>query len=279
MLNYIVHRFEFFGDYIKASAQGAGGLMATLLNVTSLLVGIAAVPVIVVLLGFDRRSVIVAFVVFLLLLILTHYGPFRAYQAARRRIRGLEGTFNVFESDRAEERAKLPQILWERHEVKKIAIRDRLGRVVAEPHFARIYFTNRPLLPSREVAERVAAHVTFKNRKGNPVCQMTGVWANDPESNNGGSREVDILPNGLPACLTIALKYEDEPECFACNDDNRVRDAKWKDPDKRLPPGAYLVEIEMLGLGVKHTTRAVLTNKGLGDPPKLDFVNGSFTQH
>jgi hypothetical protein len=278
-------QFEYLGDYIKAALKGAGGLMVTVLSILGLIVGIALIPILAVALGFEARSVVLAFTVMVALLLLTHYGPFRAYQAARRRVAGLENMFDVLETDRAKEHALLPQILWQKHEVKKIPIRNvPSGLAVAEPYFARIYLTNRPLQPSREVAEKVVAHITFKNRKGNAVIPtMIGRWADNPEVAQVGNlrqiKTIDIEPNGLPVCLDVAVKYEEDADCFAYNDDSVVRDAFWRDPEKRLPPGKYLVEIELLGLGVKQNVKAILENRGIGEAPELRFADQGFTQY
>jgi len=80
---------EYLGDYVWASLWSTGDILARVFNFLSL-IGIGLIILIAIVFQVDPASLAIAFIAFVLLIILTHYGSFVAYQSERRHRKELE---------------------------------------------------------------------------------------------------------------------------------------------------------------------------------------------
>lgn len=89
-----MRRFEYLGDYVRAVCFGSRGLLTTLLNLGGLVFGLTVISVIALTSELDPASAALAVGVGLALLVITHYGPFVAYQEQRKARQALEAKLN-----------------------------------------------------------------------------------------------------------------------------------------------------------------------------------------
>jgi hypothetical protein len=81
---------DYVGPYLWWTLRGAGGLFVTILNVVSLILGFAILGLFLLFFSLQPASLALSFLMFLLLLVVTHYGSFLAYQTERRTREKLE---------------------------------------------------------------------------------------------------------------------------------------------------------------------------------------------
>jgi len=75
--------FKYLKDYAWASIWGAGDAVARILNIVSL-IGVSLIVILGIVFKSGPVSLLIAFIAFVLLMLLTHYGSFRAYQTERQ---------------------------------------------------------------------------------------------------------------------------------------------------------------------------------------------------
>ena len=147
-----------------------------------------------------------------------------------------------------------------------------------EADFAQVWFKNEPAVHTEaSVARKVVAEILFHDisLKGDPlVVQMIGRWADTPEVARLGEltremHEVEIAPNPLPRKLDIALKYRDDLEAYAYNNESVLKDARWRDQDKVLLMPEYKVIVRLQGVGVDQEHSFLLRNDGSGKSIQL----------
>ena len=158
-----------------------------------------------------------------------------------------------------------PRIFLEGYDVRQTPIHMQQGNQVIRvgtPYFAHAFFANSPDDTTEEsTARSVGARVTFwdKKRRDRLFPAMVARWSDTPEvSQVGGIRrnvhhQVDIEPNGIPRPIDIILKYPDEDVCYGYNNES-ARDylPHWRDPQKMVPKGVYLVQVQLQGIGVRR---------------------------
>ena len=80
----------------------------------------------------------------------------------------------------------------------------------------------------------------------------------------------ELPPTGRPYILDIGLKYRDENEFYAYNNETpRKSTVGFRDKDRQLNPNTYSVEVKLKGAGVDKAFWFELSNSGRGK--EVDF--------
>lgn len=115
--------------------------------------------------------------------------------------------------------------------------------------FAYVPVENRPTRGGTDAAN-VKARLRFSDSAGNVITEMHGRWADtDMEGRRDTilrAPEVPLRANGNPRLLDIALKYLEDDQCYAMNDENVFYPMLRYRP---LGPRLVRVEIEVRGSG------------------------------
>jgi hypothetical protein len=137
-----------------------------------------------------------------------------------------------------------------------------------------------PKRPERRDAEGVVAKIHFY--PSSPMRPMDGRWADPPESQltQPTQRATDktILANGNKEPLDVAMKYVDDPCCYAFNNENRKlapHDLRFRGlPDEITP-----VDIELSSTTAQPLKgKFELHHQGIGSKPVLKY-KGTFVRH
>ena len=138
---------------------------------------------------------------------------------------------------------------------------------------------------SRTAALQCHAAISFYHLDGQDVFArvMTGRWSGTVEptptiqilgdgnhvesiviSGNAtvastSTTRMDIYP-GERASLDIAVRFDDDSECFGWNDEGYFSEPLWRNPKWRLLPGRYIVKVELTSAGDKATSYYRLIN-------------------
>jgi len=73
--------------------------------------------------------------------------------------------------------------------------------------------------------------------------------------------------------LDIAARYDDETECFGWNNESYFSNPKWRNPDRALPRGQYLVKVAVRAAGQSREGFFVLNNAGTRNDFRLERAN------
>jgi hypothetical protein len=149
------------------------------------------------------------------------------------------------------------------------------------PWFTRIHVVNDPLVATEDSEDKnVVGHISFY-RRGNSKCllEMIGRWAETQEIASGGQpieiEQILLPPNAQPFIMDIGLKYRDEDEFYAYNNETpRKKTRGFRDTSRSFPAGEYLVRVEFRGTNVRTALEFILSNPGKGKEVSLHRVNG-----
>jgi hypothetical protein len=99
-----------------------------------------------------------------------------------------------------------------------------------------------------------------------------GRWTQNEQPGTRGAfapiddiRRRDLLPNGENNEIDLVLKYPDDDDCYAFNDDTCRSVEGWRDPKLRLEGRYFKVSITVQGVGMEDWVATVhLRNRGSG---------------
>jgi hypothetical protein len=160
---------------------------------------------------------------------------------------------------------------------------NRHERITSRPHVAQAVVSNDP---SNRCAEATAKHAVvtleffrFPLDSASPCLTINGRWTQNPQP---GTRDIyapiddirrrDLLPNGEPNYIDIALKRLDDGACYAFNDETCRTFPDWHDPKLRLTEEQYkvVIRIRAVGLEDKEGMGCVYLRNG-GSGERLDI--------
>jgi len=151
--------------------------------------------------------------------------------------------------------------------------------------FLSVVVENRPLTwlvrwLSRNVALQCHAEISFYHLDGQNVFgrAMVARWSGSVEpvpqiqisgdrnqvfisniGTNSSSTRKDIYP-GENASLDIAARFDSDESCYGWNDDGYFSEPVWRNPKWKLPPGRYIVKVELTSAGDKAVNYYRLIN-------------------
>lgn len=146
----------------------------------------------------------------------------------------------------------------------------RTYEILGEPYFTHVLFANDPLTPLQAVdATNVAGHIDIYAKDGQHLFDMIGRWSETKEEARGAQpiemEQILIPPNGRANPMDIALKYREDEEGYGHNNESRrIAPTDWRDNQKQLPVGNYLIRIRLRGNNVDKEFWLNLVNKGKG---------------
>ncbi len=161
------------------------------------------------------------------------------------------------------------------------------NRPAQNTRWVRVLVSNEPL-PSwaawlmREVATRCRAEITFHDcDSGRRIFSrpMEGRWAGtvqplpiegrvgdqqilifDPA--RWASRGIDISPGERPEPLDIAAKFDSDEACYGWNNEAYFSNPPWRNPERRLGRGQFLVRVSVHAVGQRIEGTFSLNNMG-----------------
>lgn len=144
------------------------------------------------------------------------------------------------------------------------------------PWFLRVHIANDPKSSiSGVTVNQIAGHISFYDAN-NKLCfePMIGRWAETREIASGAQPididQIPIPPTGRSYILDIGLKYHDENEFYAYNNETPRKPGKgFRDADRRLDIGLYRVELRLRGEKTDKKFYFNLNNPGSGN--EVDF--------
>lgn len=199
--------------------------------------------------------------------------PFIAFHKTRVKRDSLQDRLNMIHNAR-------PNIAIRGTESVTTTIRNLItGQSLGTPCFTHALFANDPLTQLQAIdAPNVAGHIDVYNKSG--VClygDVIGRWSETKEEATGGlpaEMEQIMLPaNARPFSLDIILKYRGDQECYVHTNAGRKRaPTDWRDKEKELAIGDYLVRVRLRSNNVDKEFWLKLTNQGQGADVSLELL-------
>ena len=131
--------------------------------------------------------------------------------------------------------------------------------------------------PAKRDEAATARHVIvnlsfFKLNSADPCLILSGRWSDNEQAGLRGQfapiddlRRRDLHPNGEPNLIDVALKYPDDEQCYAFNDETCRNTPDWRDPAFELAAQSYRVRVRLQGVGLDDVEHDfLLTNLGKG---------------
>jgi hypothetical protein len=154
----------------------------------------------------------------------------------------------------------------------RTTVLDQTLAVVGSPFFAHAKFSNNPAERIPEATARdVVAEISIFNDDGHPALleqPIYGRWGDTTQPSrlaaSASSRElaqVEFEPNGLPHELNLALKYPEDSNCYAFNNESYDR-LDWRLPKFRLDGSTFHVRVKLIGQRVEKEWWFELINDG-----------------
>ena len=142
------------------------------------------------------------------------------------------------------------------------------------PWLTRVTFANEPDIPSPGLtAYKVSGHIEFYDAaRDRFLFGMVGQWSDGLEGGTiaVGEKQIDIPPDATPCYLDIALKYDEDDECYGINHDTALRaPADLRDEQRKLGHGLYTIKIMVHGENVAETFWFGLINRGSGQRVRI----------
>jgi hypothetical protein len=142
-------------------------------------------------------------------------------------------------------------------------------QIGSTPWLTRVTFANDPEAASTGLtAYKVSGHVEFYDAaRDRFLFGMVGQWSDGMEDGAAAisEKQIDILPDAAPHHLDIALKYDEDDECYGINADTVVRaPTDLRDEQRKLAHGLYTIKIMVHGENVAETFWFGLINRGSG---------------
>lgn len=135
--------------------------------------------------------------------------------------------------------------------------------------FAYVPVENRPKRGGQDAAN-VKARIRFLDAAGTLITEIHGRWA-DTDMDHGRDKilrapEVPLPANGNARLLDVALKYVEDDQCFAMNDENVMyRRLRHRPLGNRL----VHVQIDVRGSGCQASADFDLIHEGIGSVQRL----------
>jgi len=150
------------------------------------------------------------------------------------------------------------------------------GEVRADitPWLTRVTFANEPDVQNSGLAAyKVSGHIEFYDAaRDRFLFGMVGQWSDDQDDEDTaiGDKQINFLPDATPCHLNIALKYDEDDECYGINHDTAVRaPADLRDEQRKLGHGLYTIKIMIHGENVAETFWFGLINRGSGQRVRI----------
>jgi hypothetical protein len=142
------------------------------------------------------------------------------------------------------------------------------------PWLTRVTFSNEPDIPRAGLtAYKVSGHIEFYDAARDKfLFGMVGQWSDSLEDMTvaAGENQIDILPDATPYYLDIAVKYDEDDECYGINNDTALRaPADLRDEQRKLSHGLYTIKIIIYGENVAETFWFGLINRGGGQRVRI----------
>jgi hypothetical protein len=97
------------------------------------------------------------------------------------------------------------------------------------------------------------------------TCNNNQILIHDPARYSLASR-VDVYP-GETERLDIVGKFDNDSECYGWSNESYFSNPAWRNPNRQLQSGRYLVHVIIVSSGERHTGVFRLIN----DVPRQDF--------
>lgn len=152
---------------------------------------------------------------------------------------------------------------------------------IGHPFFAHVKFKNDPEIRSvKTAAKNVVAEVTFFNNESKKILgPIYGRWSDTKQPGTQSPFDsirdlckVELEPNGLPRELDIALKYAEEEDCYAFNNESCLS-SDWKIPQFLLKGDILQVHVRLVGENVEKEWWFVLHNEGLNKSMQIETMS------
>lgn len=163
---------------------------------------------------------------------------------------------------------------WETIETRLAATESEEGQIGSIPWLTRVMFINEPEAGATGLAAyNVSGHVEFYDAaRDRFLFGMVGQWSDGVEDGKTAvsEKQIDILPDAAPSHLDIALKYDEDDECYGINADTAVRAPNdLRDEQRKLAHGLYTIKIMVHGENVAETFWFGLINRGSGQRVRI----------
>jgi hypothetical protein len=163
---------------------------------------------------------------------------------------------------------------WETAEAQLTANEEGETQVGDSPWLTRLTFANEPdTSGSGPTAYKVSGHIEFYDAaRDRFLFGMIGQWSDGDVglAVAAGEKQVDIPPDGVPCYLNVALKYDEDDECYGINQDTAVRaPVDWRDQQRKLEHGLYTIKVLLHGENVAETFWFGLINRGIGQRVRI----------
>ncbi len=152
------------------------------------------------------------------------------------------------------------------------AIPGRRGRdtnIVIEYQVVQVKFTNSPIDPTKNnIAQNVVAQIAYYDKDRNLILgSIYGHWSDSgyPKNVNVNSfLSTELLSNGLPQSLDLAIRFKSSDEIYAFNYENYAQDFYfgWRDQNFNLTENEILIQVKLIGEMVKEEFWFRLYTKG-----------------
>jgi hypothetical protein len=133
----------------------------------------------------------------------------------------------------------------------------------------------------RGVATQCHGTVLFRHMNGQPAfpTSMAVRWSSTPTPTAmtlvAGDKHYPILdparlllegrvdvPVDDKEVFPVVARFDDDEECYGFNNESFHSSPPWRNPDRRLPKGQYLVDLTILSSGQKVSKTFTLLNEG-----------------
>lgn len=163
---------------------------------------------------------------------------------------------------------------WETIEARFAKTESGEAQTGSIPWITRVTFANDPEAASTGLtAYKVSGHVEFYDAaRDRFLFGMVGQWSDGVEDGTTAvsEKQIDIQPDATPHYLDIALKYDEDDECYGINQDTAVRaPTDLRDGQRKLVHGLYTIKIMVHGENVAETFWFGLINRGSGQRVRI----------
>jgi hypothetical protein len=163
---------------------------------------------------------------------------------------------------------------WETIEARLAMSGSGEAQIGSTPWLTRVTFANDPEAASTgQTAYKVSGHVEFYDAaRDRFLFGMVGQWSDGVENGTTdvSEKQIDIQPDATPHYLDIALKYDEDDECYGINTDTAVRaPTDLRDEQRKLAHGLYTIKIMVHGENVAETFWFGLINRGSGQRVRI----------
>jgi hypothetical protein len=198
----------------------------------------------------------------------------------------LLGGLSSFIATLVAERYKRPHLIFDVLEPNDVDYSKGPPRPAKTARFLHIQITNRrpPFVLrwlGRNAAMFCSGQIDFRKPSGEAVFprSMPLRWSGTPEpvpmqikfGNVTGEivdhfryfqeQKVDI-PAGESRKFDVAAQFDGEPECYGWSNESYSFVPRWRNPDRKLDPGTYRVEVTIMHAGGKFLLACNLVNRG-----------------